>query len=281
MNILISISKYVKVWVAGRCRRGGRALLEDAVAIERGVGRSLRKSEKSENRNPLSELTMRHRFRQAHPAAPPEVRKKSLLEGRVDIKDEVAELKRRRILDAAIELFDESGFSQTTVDAIAKKLGVTKPFVYSYFENKTKILIEICLISLTQSKAAIDCAVADCDAPCDQLRAAVEGLSLAVIDNQKSVNIFDREEKYHDEETRQIVLEYQSYLTKMLTRIIADGNRRGDFTCDDTQSAVFAIGGMVSWIRRWYSPAGKLGRQEVARAQGRVALRIVGAPTLD
>lgn len=255
--------------------------MEDAIAIERGADGSLQKSEKSGNRYPWSQLTMCRRFRQAPWAASPEVRTKNLLEGRVDIKDEVAELKRRRILDAAIELFDENGFSQTTVDAIAKKLGVTKPFVYSYFENKTKILIEICLISLTHSKAAIVRAVSDCDAPHDQLRAAVEGLSLAVIDNQKSVNIFDREEKYHDEETRQIVLEYQSYLTKMLTRIIADGNRSDDFSCDDIQSAVFAIGGMVSWIRRWYSPSGKLGRQEVARAQGRVALRIVGAPVLD
>lgn len=255
--------------------------MKDVIALERGAGCSLHKSEKLEIRDNSLQLTMCHQFRQAPSAALPEVRMESLMEGRVDLKDEVAELKRRRILDAAIELFDENGFSQTTVDAIAQKLGMTKQFVYSYFGNKTQILIEICLISLTQSKVAIDRAVADCDVPCDQLRAAVEGLSLAVIDNQKSVNIFDREEKYHDEETRKIVLEYQSYLTKMLSRIIADGNRSGDFVCDDIQSAVFAIGGMVSWIRRWYSPSGKLGRMEVARAQGRVALRIVGASASD
>ena len=255
--------------------------MEDVIALRRRPGSSLHKAEKSEIRDSSLQLTMRHHFRQAPLSALPEVGIKNLLEGRVDLKDEVAELKRRRILDAAIELFDENGFSQTTVDAIAQKLGMTKQFVYSYFGNKTQILIEICLISLTQSKVAIDCAVADCDVPRDQLRAAVEGLSLAVIDNQKSVNIFDREEKYHDEETRKIVLEYQSYLTKMLSRIIADGNRSGDFVCDDIQSAVFAIGGMVSWIRRWYSPNGKLDREEVARAQGRVALRIVGASALD
>lgn len=195
----------------------------------------------------------------------------------MDIKDEVVELKRRRILDVAMTLFDENGFSQTTLDAIANELGMSKPFVYSYFRNKTELLIEICLISLTQSKAAIDRAVAECDTPPQQLRAAVEGLSLAVIDNQKSVNIFDREEKFHDDETRQVVLDYQGYLTRMLTRIITEGNQSGEFDCPDVKSAVFAIGGIVSWIRRWYSPDGSLDREAVARAQGDIALRIVGA----
>ncbi len=198
----------------------------------------------------------------------------------MDIKDEVAEYKRRRILDVAIALFDEKGYAQTTMDAIAQQLGMSKPFVYSYFPNKTKILIEICLISLTQSKAALDRAIAECDSPSEQLRAAVEGLALTVIENQKSVNIFDREEKFHDMETRGVVLEYQGYLTRMLTRIITEGNRRGEFDCADVHSAVFAIGGIVSWIRRWYSPDGRLSGEDVARAQGDIALRIVGAAPL-
>nr|WP_325249983.1 TetR/AcrR family transcriptional regulator [Amylibacter sp.] len=195
----------------------------------------------------------------------------------LDMKDEIAEYKRKRILEAAISLFDEHGFSQTTVHAIAKELGFTKPFIYSYFPNKTQILVEICLLSLTQSKAAIDKAMTESVTPREQLRAAVEGLALAVIDNQKSVNIFDREEKYHDEDTRKVVLDYQGYLTRMLTRIITEGNQCGDFDCDNIPSAVFAIGGMVSWIRRWYAPSGRLGREAVAAAQGDIALRIVRA----
>lgn len=195
----------------------------------------------------------------------------------MDIKSEVADFKRRRILEVAMELFDRDGYSQTTLDAIAQQLGVTKPFLYTHFRTKTEILVEICLISLTQSKAAIDNAVTEGTTPPEQLRAAVEGLSLAVIDNQQSVNIFDREEKYHDEETRRIVLDYQGHLTRVLNRIIAEGNQSGEFDCPDIPSAVFAIGGIVSWIRRWYSPQGRLSREEVARAQGDLALRIVGA----
>lgn len=195
----------------------------------------------------------------------------------MEIKDEVAEYKRRRILDVAIALFDENGYAQTTMEAIAQQLGVSKPFVYSYFPNKTKILVQICLISLSQSKVALDQAMAECDTPPEQLRAAIEGLVLAVIDNQKSVNIFDREEKFQDEETRSVVLDYQGYLTRMLTRIVNEGNKRGDFDCKDVHSAVFAIGGIVSWIRRWYAPGGRMSREDVARAQADIALRIVGA----
>ncbi|MAY85510.1 MAG: hypothetical protein CML02_02100 [Pseudooceanicola sp.] len=197
--------------------------------------------------------------------------------GAMDIKDEVAEYKRQRILNVAMTLFDRHGYAQTTIEMMSQELGVTKPFVYSYFKNKSEILAEICLISLTPSMQAAERAVAEYDTPTTQLRAAIEGVVLAVIDNQKSVNIFDREEKFQDEATRKVVLEYQGNLTRMLTRIVVEGNKRGEFDCPDVHSAVFAMGGIASWIRRWYSPGGRMTREEVARAQGDIALRIVAA----
>ena len=46
---------------------------------------------------------------------------------------------RERILDAAAELFFENGYAGTTVDAIARKLDMTKAFMYYYFKDKAEI----------------------------------------------------------------------------------------------------------------------------------------------
>lgn len=48
---------------------------------------------------------------------------------RMDIRDEVATLKRTRIIAAAIKLFYERGYENSTLDAVVERLGVTKPFI--------------------------------------------------------------------------------------------------------------------------------------------------------
>ena len=53
------------------------------------------------------------------------------------MREEVQAFKRERILQAAVALFYEHGFTGTTLDDIAHSLGVTKPFIYAHFRSKT------------------------------------------------------------------------------------------------------------------------------------------------
>ncbi len=50
-------------------------------------------------------------------------------------------LKRRRIVEAATELFLRQGYRKTSVEEIAEASGVAKGTVYLYFKNKTEIMI--------------------------------------------------------------------------------------------------------------------------------------------
>ncbi|NGM44437.1 TetR/AcrR family transcriptional regulator [Rhodobacter sp. SGA-6-6] len=45
----------------------------------------------------------------------------------------------RRILDAALKVFSEMGYSGTTMDAVAAEAGLTKPTLYSYFPSKESL----------------------------------------------------------------------------------------------------------------------------------------------
>ncbi|MBZ0325170.1 MAG: TetR/AcrR family transcriptional regulator, partial [Alphaproteobacteria bacterium] len=48
------------------------------------------------------------------------------------IREELRAFRKDRILYEAAELFYERGYTGTTLDAIAERLEVTKPFIYYY-----------------------------------------------------------------------------------------------------------------------------------------------------
>ncbi len=50
---------------------------------------------------------------------------------------------RERILDVALELFNEKGYDGTSLREIAERLGVTKAALYYHFERKEDILLEL------------------------------------------------------------------------------------------------------------------------------------------
>lgn len=61
-----------------------------------------------------------------------------------------AERTRQRILDAAAQCFAASGFSRTTVEAIAASAGVSKALVYHHFRAKEAIFEELLERTLTE-----------------------------------------------------------------------------------------------------------------------------------
>lgn len=57
--------------------------------------------------------------------------------------EEIREVSRTKILDAAFELFARQGFHSTSISAIAKSAGVAKGLIYNYFEKKEDLMTAI------------------------------------------------------------------------------------------------------------------------------------------
>ncbi len=53
---------------------------------------------------------------------------------------EYQELIKSKIIQASILVFSENGLQESTMDEIAEKAGLSKPTLYSYFENKDDII---------------------------------------------------------------------------------------------------------------------------------------------
>lgn len=60
-----------------------------------------------------------------------------------EVENQICSPKGRAILEAALELFLANGYGQTSMEAIAKKAGVAKQTVYSYFSSKEQLFSAI------------------------------------------------------------------------------------------------------------------------------------------
>lgn len=68
---------------------------------------------------------------------------------------EEAEQTRTQILESALDTFCELGYSKTTIDEIARRIGLTKGAVYWHFKNKAEIIAAIITETFERTNQAV------------------------------------------------------------------------------------------------------------------------------
>jgi AcrR family transcriptional regulator len=86
---------------------------------------------------------------------------------------------RRRILDAALRLFAERGYSGTPVDAIVRAAGISPGLLYHYFPSKLEVLRALFAESMADVRASFAAADA-APRPADRI-AALLGAATAIV----------------------------------------------------------------------------------------------------
>src|SRR4051794_17680990 len=62
------------------------------------------------------------------------------------------ELARERILESALAIVEEVGFTNTTTDAIAERAGASKSTIYRWWPNKAAVVIEALQDQVSQER---------------------------------------------------------------------------------------------------------------------------------
>jgi len=179
------------------------------------------------------------------------------------MREEIAQLKRERILEEARQLFFEKGYQGTTLDEVARELGVTKPFIYSHFPNKAALLGEISERGTLKCLEAVIAAAEADGEPLDRVQQAVHDFCQVVIDHQANIAVYFREMPYVPVESANRISEMQEDFDRRLAAIIREGVEKGQFGIPDVNIATLAIGGMISWMFNWYRADGRLTSAQV------------------
>ncbi len=197
------------------------------------------------------------------------------------MREEISAYKRERILEEAVKLFYERGFSGTTLDDIAGKLGVTKPFIYTHFRSKVELLEAICRPTIEMSLNAIAQAAQQSGSASDRLFRGAVDFSRVVLQRQANIAVYFREEKNLSEAGLADINALRKRFDRVLSELLEEGANAGEFSVTDVRVAALAIGGMVSWAYTWYQPGGRLTIEEVGVELARFTLQMVGVRSVE
>lgn len=175
---------------------------------------------------------------------------------------EQRQAKRDAVLHVAAQMFNERGFHATSLDDIAARLNVTKPTLYYYVKNKDAILLACVKKGLDMTLEGIEASRAGGGNALDQLRACMCAYAEVVTQpfGMCLIRVGDEEVP---EPSRTELRRLKSEIDHAFRRLVEQGVQEGVLAPYDPKMAAFVIAGALSWIGRWYQPAGAYSADQI------------------
>lgn len=192
------------------------------------------------------------------------------------MRENVKELKRQMLLEAAYKLFSEHGYNETSVDMITAEVGGTKAIFYYQYPDKHSILEAIFEHAFQSALATVERAIAAGGNPQEALEEIARDYTRWVIENQVLVSVIWREANRLDPDTRKRMAGKQRVIHARVADVIKEGTEAGVFLPGDPLTTARSILGMISFIYTWWRDNQGLSRSRAAEHYAQAALRIAG-----
>ncbi len=171
---------------------------------------------------------------------------------------------RDEILQAAAELFMAYGYTATSIDAVAERLGATKGRIYHHWRSKADLYFDVQVAAMTRVTAAVEpiakrpggaavrlAAMALCHArillnELPMQKVAVQGLERHLLDSASG--------QAPAAKRLRAVVQLRDDYERMFAEVIDDGIREGVFIDLPPRLATKPFFGVLNWATVWYSP---------------------------
>lgn len=182
------------------------------------------------------------------------------------------------VLEAAVKVFYERGYSDATVQDVADELGILKGSLYHYIDTKEDLLFQLVEEVHTQVEAILNGVKAEKGLePLERLELYVRRQVEYNIENLERISIY-----YHDlnrltgdrltfvKASRRV---HDDYVTKLISAAQKEGKADKGFDARIMANCVF---GTIIWTYQWFRP-GRMSRKTVVEVCVHHALRgVVG-----
>lgn len=179
-------------------------------------------------------------------------------------RDHARAAKRNAVLRAAVQMFNERGFHQTSLDEVAAKLGISKPTIYHYLGNKDQVLLECVTIGLNQLLDAAEVSRQESGTGFDRLSAFLVRYAEINMDDFGRCVIRTGEEALAPE-SRERFRALKRQIDSAMRGLIAEGIADGSVAACDPKLMAFTLAGALNWPARWHDAAGSTPPEALAR----------------
>jgi AcrR family transcriptional regulator len=182
------------------------------------------------------------------------------------------------IVDTAARLFDTAGYSRTSMDAIAKAVGLAKPTLYHYFRSKSEILIEIHESFIDPLTEAQLVRIAQDATPTEQLVGAMTDILSLMECHRGRVRVFFEHHRELPPTSRRSLVRRRTRYPEMIVDVIRAGIERDEFRSVDPESTALAVFGICNWAYQWWTPGKGLSPADEAERFASMLIDGIGAP---
>lgn len=179
-------------------------------------------------------------------------------------RDQLFELKRTALLREAARAFSARGYHDTSLDDVAKVLGVSKPALYYYVTNKQEILFECHMLAQDLGNVALDYAVAHGKTGRERIVLICRRYIELITSEIGSCAVLS-EFAALDPKNRTVIGRRRDEFQKKFSGLISDGMRDGSIRDTNPRMTVFFFMGAINWLTQWFRPDGNMSGDEIAR----------------
>lgn len=173
------------------------------------------------------------------------------------IKDKkLVALRRRQIVDAAVELFSQNGFHKTTTRQIAKAAGISIGLLYEYVATKEDILYLVCEAIHAEMHTAVTAALGRTEAGIHPLALAIREFFLVCHRLSDHIVLIYQEIHCLPPKWRNIVQENEIKITGLFAVVLEAMVTRGELSIPEESALDLAahnisVLGHMWAFRRW------------------------------
>ncbi|MCO5731657.1 TetR/AcrR family transcriptional regulator [Rhizobium sp. SSA_523] len=181
---------------------------------------------------------------------------------RLQASSEQTSAAKDEIIQAAAELFMDLGYTATSIDAIAEKLGATKGRVYHYFDSKAEIFFAIQRTAMERLAATVEpiarsgetaemrlCKMADA-----HLSRLLGDLAIQKVAVQGLERYLFEASGYRYVHTLRDINKLRDDYEELFAEVIDEGSRKGVFVDLPPRLLTKPFFGTLNWVTVWYRP---------------------------
>lgn len=173
--------------------------------------------------------------------------------------------KRDALLLAAVRMFNDRGFTATSLEDVAASLGVTKPVIYHHLGNKDQVLFECVRLGLEELRVAAALSRTVSGNGLDRLRVFLCRYARIIMGEFGRCVIRTGDETLSPQ-ARARFRTLKREIDDALCDAIADAAADGSAAVPDVRVAAFAFAGALNWSARWFVADGPMPAEDMAAA---------------
>ena len=162
--------------------------------------------------------------------------------------------RRDELTRQAARLFAERGYHGTSVDQLAKAMGVQKGSLYAHMASKQELLYATMREGADAFHAALD-AVDERLPPTDRIRLAMRAHLRVVADQLDVATVFVREWRYLEGDRRDEIVGERRRYEERFRALFREGRELGELRTDlDEAAAALLALSALNWAYTWLVP---------------------------